>query len=143
MSKVHITAPHLACFLAGAAVIAVALPSRRSSHNWDHSPDDNSGKSGAARLATIEAQLREHADRLAELPSSAQIVAAIEQLLGKTMGSLDDRLSSQAGSIEVLRNTISQTGSLLERVLEALDSLQSADGSAELAEETPENRPAI
>jgi len=48
----------------------------------------------------------------------------MEQLLSKTMASLDDRLTTQANSIDVLKATVSQTDSLLERVLESLDSLQ-------------------
>ena len=73
----------------------------------------------------METRLDEHAARLAEVPSTAQIVAAMEQLLSKTMASLDDRLTTQAHSIEVLKTTVAQTDSLLERVLESLDSLQS------------------
>jgi uncharacterized coiled-coil protein SlyX len=49
----------------------------------------------------------------------------MEQLLAKTMTSLDERLTTQAHSIEVLKTTVSQTDSLLERVLESLDSLLS------------------
>jgi uncharacterized coiled-coil protein SlyX len=56
----------------------------------------------------------------------------MEQLLTRTMASLDERLTTQANSIEVLKSTVSQTDSLLERVLESLDSLQTfadpADG---------------
>jgi len=79
----------------------------------------------SARFTQMEARLEEHAATLADVPSTAQIVAAMEQLLAKTMSSLDDRLTTQAHSIEVLKTTVSQTDSLLERVLESLDSLQS------------------
>jgi hypothetical protein len=48
----------------------------------------------------------------------------MEQLLSKTLSQLDDRMTTQARSIEVLKTTVSQTDSLLERVLESLDSLQ-------------------
>jgi uncharacterized coiled-coil protein SlyX len=72
---------------------------------------------------------------LGEVPSTAQIVAAMEQLLSKTMASLDDRLSTQAHSIEVLKTTVSQTDSLLERVLESLDSLQTYTDPAALGED--------
>jgi hypothetical protein len=89
----------------------------------------------AQRFAQVEARLDEHAGKLAEVPSTAQIVAAMEQLLSKTMSSLDDRLSTQAHSIEVLKTTVSQTDSLLERVLESLDSLQSYTDPAELSDD--------
>jgi chromosome segregation ATPase len=91
--------------------------------------------SHAARFTQIEARLEEHAGKLAEVPSTAQIVAAMEQLLSKTMASLDDRLSTQAHSIEVLKTTVSQTDSLLERVLESLDSLQSYTEPREVGED--------
>jgi hypothetical protein len=78
----------------------------------------------AVRLGQLEARLEDHSAKLAEVPSTDQIVGAMEQLLAKTMASLDQRLITQAHSIEVLKTTVSQTDSLLERVLESLDSLQ-------------------
>jgi hypothetical protein len=86
----------------------------------------------SARLGQIESRLDDHSARLAEVPSTDQIVGAMEQLLAKTMTSLDERLTAQAHSIEVLKTTVSQTDSLLERVLESLDSLQTfADPAAD------------
>jgi uncharacterized coiled-coil protein SlyX len=90
----------------------------------------------AARFGKIEARLDEYTTRLAEVPSTSQIVAAMEQLLAKTMGSLDDRLTTQAHSIEVLKTTVSQTDSLLERVLESLDALQADSESSDMSEES-------
>jgi hypothetical protein len=78
----------------------------------------------AARFGLLEARLEDHSAKLQEVPSTEQIVGAMEQLLAKTMASLDQRLTTQAHSIEVLKTTVSQTDSLLERVLESLDSLQ-------------------
>ena len=78
----------------------------------------------SARFAQLESQLDNQAEKLSEVPSTDQIVGAMEQLLSKTMSSLDQRLTTQAHSIEVLKTTVSQTDSLLERVLESLDSLQ-------------------
>jgi hypothetical protein len=88
------------------------------------------------RFAQIEVRLDEHSARLADVPSTSQIVAAMEQLLSKTMSSLDERLTSQARSIDTLRTTVSQTDSLLERVLESLDSLQSFTDPSEFAEDS-------
>jgi hypothetical protein len=78
----------------------------------------------ATRFRQLESRMDEVSAKLAEVPSTQQIVGAMEQLLAKTMTSLDDRLTTQAQSIDVLKNTVSQTDSLLERVLESLDSLQ-------------------
>ena len=52
-----------------------------------------------------------------------------------TMASLDERLSSQAQSIEGLKTTVSQTDGLLERVLESLDTLQGYGEPAEVGSE--------
>jgi uncharacterized coiled-coil protein SlyX len=91
----------------------------------------------------VEARLEEHSAKLAEVPSTAQIVAAMEQLLSKTMTSLDERLTTQAHSIEVLKTTVSQTDSLLERVLESLDSLQTYTEPADLSDDVLLSRPAV
>jgi len=54
----------------------------------------------------------------------------MEQLLGKTMQSLDQRLAAQAEAVDLLKTTVSQTDALLERVIESLDSLrEEADGA--------------
>jgi chromosome segregation ATPase len=89
----------------------------------------------AARLGQLESRLDEHSAKLAEVPSTEQIVNAMEQLLSKTMSSLDQRLTTQAHSIEVLKTTVSQTDGLLERVLESLDSLQTFSEPLEGAED--------
>ena len=78
------------------------------------------------RLNQLETKVAEHEQRLNDVPSTGQIVQAMESLLERTMKSLDERLSSQAHSIELLKTTVSQTDELLERVLESIDSLRSA-----------------
>jgi multidrug resistance efflux pump len=78
----------------------------------------------AELLKQLEDRLEELASRVGETPSTQEIVTAVERLLFRTMTSLDERLSAQAQSIELLRSTVSQTDSLLERVLESIDSLE-------------------
>lgn len=95
----------------------------------------------AARLHTLEARVEEHANRFADVPSTTQIITAMEQLLSKTMASLDERLGTQAHSIEVLKTTVSQTDSLLERVLESLDTLQAYSDPSQVSEDTLPQRP--
>jgi chromosome segregation ATPase len=97
----------------------------------------------ATRFSQIESRLEEHATKLADVPSTTQLVAAMEGLLSKTMASLDERLTTQAHSIEVLKTTVSQTDSLLERVLESLDSLQTYTDPAEFAQDALLQRPAV
>jgi len=150
--------PHVAFFLAGIAAGALSN-ARRQAGTTSADPalardlkDSISGleeriaaqeASSANRFTQIEARLEEHASKLADVPSTAQIVAAMEQLLSKTMSSLDDRLTTQAHSIEVLKTTVSQTDSLLERVLESLDSLQTYTNPSEFADDPLLSRPAV
>jgi uncharacterized coiled-coil protein SlyX len=95
------------------------------------------------RFAQVETRLDEHAAKLADIPSTTQIVAALEQLLSKTMTSLDERLTTQAHSIEALKTTVTQTDGLLERVLESLDSLQTYTDPAELVGNSAARRPTV
>jgi uncharacterized coiled-coil protein SlyX len=148
--------PRVAIFLAGVAAGALSI-SRREGAGSDPAATQDLKHSIAEleqrmavqenatvnRFSEIESRLEEHAARLAEVPSTAQIVSAMEQLLSKTMSSLDDRLTTQAHSIEVLKTTVSQTDSLLERVLESLDSLQTYTDPAELAGDPLLSRPAV
>ena len=150
MEKAINLVPRVAIFLAGVAAGALTLSRREKGRGPAVDPATQELKNSMARLesslatqdaanagrfAQIETRLDEHAAKLAEAPSTAQIVAAMEQLLTKTMASLDDRLTTQAHSIEVLKTTVSQTDSLLERVLESLDSLQTYTDPSDLAEE--------
>ena len=146
MSRVLHYVPRVAIFLAGVAAAAITLP-RRERAGMDSAAVDELKRSlaalegrlqareatDAARFAQIDTRLEEHADKLKDVPSTSQIVAAMEQLLSKTMASLDDRLTTQAHSIEVLQTTVSQTDCLLERVLESLDSLQTITDPVDFA----------
>ena len=148
MPQVFRYIPRVAIFLAGVAAAAITLP-RRERAGMDSAALDELKVSlaglearlqareaaDAARFAQVETRLEEHDDKLKDVPSTGQIVAAMEQLLSKTMASLDDRLTTQAHSIEVLQTTVSQTDSLLERVLESLDSLQTFTEPVDFAED--------
>jgi len=156
MSRVIESVPRVVFFLAGVAAAAVALP-RRERPGMDPAATEDlkaalanlesrmqaRESADAARFAQVESRLDEHSAKLADVPSTSQIVAAMEQLLSRTMASLDDRLSTQAHSIEILKSTVSQTDALLERVLESLDSLQTSNDSSELVEDSLLIRPAV
>src|SRR6267154_302580 len=150
MEKAFSIVPRVAIFLAGVAAGALTLSRREKGSGSGADPATQDLKdsishlenrltqqdsANASRFAQIETRLDEHSDKLAEVPSTAQIVAAMEQLLSKTMASLDDRLTTQSHSIEVLKTTVSQTDSLLERVLESLDSLQTYSDPSEVGED--------
>jgi chromosome segregation ATPase len=146
MSRVVSYVPRIAIFAAG-VVVAVLTNSRRGRGGIDAAAEQDLKRSiadlgsrleaqesaHANRFTQVETRLDEHAAKLADIPSTSQIVAAMEQLLSKTMNSLDERLTTQAHSIEALKTTVTQTDSLLERVLESLDSLESYTDPAELA----------
>ena len=156
MERVLRYAPRLAIFLAGIAVGALT-GSRRERGGMDSAAADELRRSLAGlenRLASqesahasileqVDARLAGHAAKLAEAPSLAQITTAVEQLLAKTMASLDERLTTQAHSIEVLKTTVSQTDSLLERVLESLDSLQTHGDPSGLSADVAHQQPTI
>ncbi|HLK67946.1 MAG TPA: hypothetical protein VKU19_31150 [Bryobacteraceae bacterium] len=150
MEKAINIVPRVAIFLAGVAAGALTLSRReRTPTSLDPAVTEELKNSisrlenrlaaqesaNADRFTQIEGRLEVHAGKLAEVPSTAQIVSAMEQLLSKTMASLDDRLTTQAHSIEVLKTTVSQTDSLLERVLESLDSLQTYTDPAAMQED--------
>jgi chromosome segregation ATPase len=157
MSSVLRQIPRLAIFLAGAGVASIAMRRPRAAAPVDSPALDELKATLAgfearlkakevadeARFSQIDARIEEHSARLADVPSTGQIVAAMEQLLTRTMASLDDRLTTQAQSIEVLRSTVTQTDTLLERVLESIDSLQSYSESAEFTEDPLLSRPAV
>ena len=156
MSRAFSYVPRAAIFLAGVAAGVLTRP-RREPAGADSAALQDLKRSVAEletrltsqqaaqsnRFTQIETRLEEHATKLANIPSTAQIVSAMEQLLSKTMTSLDERLSTQAHSIEVLKTTVSQTDSLLERVLESLDSLQNYSEGAEQAVDSLLERPAV
>ncbi len=155
MSRALSYVPRAAIFLAGVAAGVLARPRQEGAgadsgavRDLKRSVADLEARlaaqesAQAARFGQIETRLDEHAAKLANIPSTAQIVSAMEQLLSKTMSSLDERLTTQAHSIEVLKTTVSQTDSLLERVLESLDSLQSYSEETEAADALLQ-RPAV
>ncbi len=142
MPRVWNAVPRVAIFLAGVA--AGVLTSGRKEGSGDGAAGFRDLKKSlveletrlavqesatAGRLTQIETRMDEHTAKLADVPSTSQIIAAMEQLLSKTMANLDERLTAQAHSIEVLKTTVSQTDGLLERVLESLDSLQASEAA--------------
>lgn len=76
-----------------------------------------------SRLASCERRLEQHEGRLNEVPTTAQIVSAMEDLLAQTMSSIHQRLSDQLYSIETLKATVGKSDELMERVLESIYAL--------------------
>lgn len=125
--------PRLAVLIGGVAAGALArrwqareaaAPALQRSLDQFAREMKSQGSAHDSRLKQLEARIDVHASKLDELPSTAQIVAAMDELLAKAMSGLDGRLTAQAQSIETLQMTVSQTDELLERVLESLDTLR-------------------
>jgi hypothetical protein len=150
--------PRIAIFLAGIAAGALTSARRERRRTEVDPPAIGELKSAlaglearlaaqdlaaSARFIQVEARLEDHAGRMGEIPSAAQIVAAMEQMLSKTMASLDDRLTAQAHSIDALKTTVSQTDGLLERVLESLDTLQTYTSPGEASDDAILARPSV
>ena len=76
------------------------------------------------RLGALETQVKDHEAKLKELPTLAQVVSTMEEMLSSTMSGLDQKLSDQVKSIDVLKTTVAQSDELMERVLDSIYSLQ-------------------
>src|SRR5215472_9200090 len=57
------------------------------------------------RLGQLETRVGNHEAKLKEVPTLSQVVTTMEELLSKTMGELDQRLTDQVRSIDVLKTT--------------------------------------
>ena len=123
-------APGIALFLAGVAVTWVVrrrnVSERGAAAGLKRAVAELQAREAAVeeRLSRLETVLREYTTKPGEAPTTSQIAAAMEQLLAKTVASLDERLTDQSHAIQVLKTTFSQTDTLLESVLESLDALQ-------------------
>jgi len=132
--------PRMAIFLAGIAAGALTLGARRQNSALAAETKNLQTEfvnlqrqiaaqeaANAERFNRVEKRLEDHATRLADVPSTTQIIGAMEELLSRTLASLDDRLVAHAKSIDTLKTTVSQTDALLGRVLESLDPLELSD----------------
>jgi|SRR5579864_179467 len=77
------------------------------------------------RLSHLETRVGNHEAKLKEVPTLAQVVTTMEEMLSNTMSGLDQKLSDQVRSIETLKTTVAQSDELMERVLDSIYSLQS------------------
>ncbi|MBZ5594915.1 MAG: hypothetical protein LAP39_21945 [Acidobacteriia bacterium] len=82
------------------------------------------------RLAEAENRLTDHDAKLREVPTLAQVVSTMEEMLSSTMSGLDSKLFEQVRSIEVLQTTVAQSDELMGKVLDSIDLLRSHGESA-------------
>jgi len=77
------------------------------------------------RMSELEHKITEHDTKLQNVPTLTEIVSTMEQMLTGAMSGLDQKLSEQVHSIEMLKSTVSQSDELMEKVLDSIYSLQS------------------
>lgn len=76
------------------------------------------------RIASLETLVQEHDAKLRNLPSTEQIVEAMDQVFERGATALHARFAEQTRAIENLQAVVSQTDELLEKVLDSIYSLQ-------------------
>ena len=76
------------------------------------------------RIATLEAMVEQHDAKLRQIPSTEQIVDAMDQVFERGATALHARFAEQTRAIENLQTVVSQTDELLEKVLDSIYSLQ-------------------
>jgi hypothetical protein len=83
-----------------------------------------------ASLASVElgvSAVRDHAARLeAGLEENARTAGRVEEALSGQIANIEQQLQVHADSMEAVRTAMSQTDDLVERVVEAFDSLQAS-----------------
>jgi len=82
-------------------------------------------------LSRLERRVGEHDRRINELPPARDLVSLIDELLDLKLSALDRQLNVQRTSLEILKNAISQTDTLLDRLLVAVDSLRVPESGQE------------
>ncbi len=75
------------------------------------------------QIARLENRLERHDTQLLAIPSTEQIGAAVDRAFERSAKALDERFAEQASSIESLKEMVTQTDELLEKVLDSIYSL--------------------
>lgn len=89
----------------------------------------------AGKLHQLESRLNEQAEKLRQIPTGSDLLAAMQQVLSNVMANLDQRLSDQSHTIEVLKTTINQTDELLERMMDAMGQARQSEEPRDYASE--------
>ena len=76
-----------------------------------------------SRVDGLEKTVADHADSL--IADVNRRIADLHKLVAEDVQNIENTTKQQAGSIDSLRTAMSQTDDLVERVVEALESLQS------------------
>ena len=75
------------------------------------------------RVEQLEQRLEQLVGEAPAVPPIDQILAAVEHMVAMKIAGLDERLSDQVHAIELLRNASTQTDALLQKLIQAVESL--------------------
>lgn len=92
------------------------------------------------RVEQLERRVEQMAAEPA-LPAIDQILGAVEQMVSQKVAGLDERLTDQLHAIELLRNASNQTDSLLQKLIQAVETLADQTAERVQAAEEPETEP--
>jgi uncharacterized coiled-coil protein SlyX len=117
----------LALFMAGALVAGYVRSSKRPTHELPalraalaemERRVAEEASSTARRFAELDARLAEQSAKLSEIPDMKQIASAVEHAVARAMRPVEERLTAQGQAIDGLKSGISQSDTLLERILD-------------------------
>lgn len=104
----------------------VALPAEATGERLD---------AVSRRVEQLEQRVHQLVSEAPALPPIDQILAAVEHMVATKVAGLDKQLSDQVHAIEMLRNASTQTDALLQKLIQAVESL--ADHTLEKGDEEP------
>ncbi len=76
------------------------------------------------RVASLEALVEAHDAKLRNVPTTEQIVEAMDQVFERGAAALHARFAEQTRALENLQAVVGQTDELLEKILDSIYSLQ-------------------
>jgi methyl-accepting chemotaxis protein len=75
------------------------------------------------RVEQLERRVEQIVAEMPAPPPIEQVLAAVEEMVSAKIGGLDERLTDQVHAIELLRGASAQTDALLQRLIQAVESL--------------------
>ena len=80
-------------------------------------------ESVSRRVEQLEQRVEQLVNEPPGLPAVDQVLEAVEQMVSAKIGGLDERLTDQVQAIDLLRTASAQTDALLQKLLEAVETL--------------------
>ena len=86
-------------------------------------PDNGRVEAITERVDQLERLVEQTIAQTPPLPPIDQVLGAVEQMISARIGGLDERLTDQVHAIELLRSASAQTDVLLQRLIQAVETL--------------------